>query len=217
MRLLEILYYLLRCNYIIKIKELASIFNVSIKTIQRDLDKLSVAGIPIIIHRGKNGGVEIDRNYILSRPLLRYQEYEALIFSLYIGQSISDNVREAYLIDKFKNIDYNTSSKVLNKLKERLIVDLCKEKIDVRSEVCKEIDKALDNKSFVEFEVNGKKSIVLPISYVLREEGLCLYCYNKVYKLILVNKISKVIVSNKKYNTNIISYNDNRDKIKVTK
>ena len=65
--------------------------------------------------------------------------------------------------------------------------------------------------------MNGKKSIVLPISYVLREEGLCLYCYNKVYKLILVNKISKVIVSNKKYNTNIISYNDNRDKIKVTK
>ena len=48
MRLLEILFYLLKCNSKTTIKELANRFNVSQKTIQRDLDKLSVLGIPII-------------------------------------------------------------------------------------------------------------------------------------------------------------------------
>ena len=76
MRLLEIVFYLLRSNCKITIKELASVYNVSTRTIQRDLDKLSVLGIPIIIHRGKNGGIEIDNNYIIRRQMLRYNDYE---------------------------------------------------------------------------------------------------------------------------------------------
>ena len=45
MRLLEILFYLLRSSSKVTIKELATVYNVSPRTIQRDLDKLSVVGI----------------------------------------------------------------------------------------------------------------------------------------------------------------------------
>ena len=55
MRLLDILFYLLRINSKVTVKELAEIFNVSTKTIRRDLDKLSILGIPIIFYRGVNG------------------------------------------------------------------------------------------------------------------------------------------------------------------
>ena len=58
MRLLDILFYLLRINSKVTVKELAEIFNVSTKTIRRDLDKLSILGIPIIFYRGVNGGLE---------------------------------------------------------------------------------------------------------------------------------------------------------------
>ena len=85
MRLLDILFYLLRSSSKVTIKDLAKIFNVSTKTIQRDLDKLSILGIPIITYRGVNGGVEIDKNYVLARHVLRYSDYESLIFALYIG------------------------------------------------------------------------------------------------------------------------------------
>ena len=57
MRLLDLIFYLLKCSSKVTIKELAKTFNVSTKTIQRDLDKLSILGIPIIIYRGKDGGV----------------------------------------------------------------------------------------------------------------------------------------------------------------
>ena len=61
MRLLEILFYLLKSNSKTTTKQLADIFNVSQKTIQRDLDKLSILGIPIISYRGVNGGIELDK------------------------------------------------------------------------------------------------------------------------------------------------------------
>ena len=189
MRLLEILFYLLRSSSKVTIKELARVYNVSTRTIQRDLDKLSVLGIPIIIYRGKNGGVTIDSNYIINRQVLRNNDYEKLMFSIYISENISKDIEEATLIDRFKILDKDNSIKVLEKLKQRFIVDLYDEKFDIESDVCKEIDKALESKDYIEIDSQKGKITIFPISYVLRKEGLCLYGYNKGYKLLLIKDI----------------------------
>ncbi len=214
MRLLDILFYLLRSSSKVTIKELSDIFNVSTRTIQRDLDKLSILGIPIIIHRGINGGVEVDKNYIIAKHVLRYSDYESLIFALYIGENISKNISDSFLIDKFKSVDNDRCSKVLSNIKERFIMDLYEDKFDSKSTICQEIDKSLDNKSFVQLDIKGDKFEVYPISYVLRKEGLCLYCYKDEYMIILINKISNATICNKSYDGTIISYNENKDKIK---
>lgn len=214
MRLLDILFYLLRCNSKVTIKDLSEIFNVSTKTIRRDLDKLSILGIPIIIYRGVNGGVEIDKNYIISKYILKYSDYESLIFALYIGEKISKDISESFLIDKFKLVDNDRCSKVLSNLRERFIIDLYEEEFDTKNEICKEIDRCLDNKSFIQLEIKGNKFEVYPISYVLRKEGLCLYCYREEYMIILINKISNAMMCNKSYDGPIISYIENKNKIK---
>ena len=90
MRLLDILFYLLRSNSKVTVRQLSQEFNVSTKTIRRDLDKLSLAGIPIIFYRGVNGGVEIDKNYTIAKHILKYSDYQSLIFALYIGENISE-------------------------------------------------------------------------------------------------------------------------------
>lgn len=171
MRLLEILFYLLRSSSKVTIKELATVYNVSPRTIQRDLDKLSVLGIPIIIYRGKNGGVIIDGDYVINRQILRNNDYEKLMFSIYISENISKDIEEANLIDRFKILDKGNSTKVLEKLKEHFIVDLYDEKFDAESNICKEIDKALENKNYIEIDSKKGKITLLPISYVLRKEG----------------------------------------------
>lgn len=214
MRLLDILFYLLRSSSKVTIKELSEIFNVSTKTIRRDLDKLSILGIPIIIYRGVNGGVEIDKNYIISKYILKYSDYESLIFALYIGETISKDISESFLIDKFKLVDNDRCSKVLSNLRERFIIDLYEEEFDTKNEICKEIDRCLDNKSFIQLEIKGNKFEVYPISYVLRKEGLCLYCYREEYMIILINKISNAMMCNKSYDGTIISYIENKDKIR---
>lgn len=57
-RLLEIIIIMLN-NDIITGKQLSQRFQVSIKTIQRDITTLTMAGIPIVAHTGANGGYSI--------------------------------------------------------------------------------------------------------------------------------------------------------------
>ncbi len=204
MRLLEIVFYLLRTSSKVTINELSRIYNVSTRTIKRDLDKLSVLGIPIMIHRGKNGGVQLDESYLIRRQLLTDSDYEELILALYIGENISNNIDRAFLIDKFKMLGNKKAFEVFSKLKDRFIIDLYEEKFDVKSKVCREIDKALESKSFLEIETKDEKSSVIPISYVLRKEGLCLYYYNKIYKIILIKEITNAKFLNKIYNKKLI-------------
>ena len=75
-------------------------YNVSPRTIQRDLDKLSVLGIPIIIYRGKNGGVIIDGDYVINRQISEIiMVMKSLMFSVYISENMSKDIEEANLID----------------------------------------------------------------------------------------------------------------------
>lgn len=215
MRLLEIVFYLLRSSSKVTINELSRIYSVSTRTIKRDLDKLSVLGIPIIIHRGKNGGVQLDESYLIRRQLLTGNDYEELILALYIGENISKNINKAFLIDKFKMLGNKKAFEVFSKLKDRFIIDLYEEKFDVKSKVCREIDKALESKSFLEIETKDEKSSVIPISYVLRKEGLCLYYYNKIYKIILIKEITNAKFLNKIYNKKLISYTKNKNNLQV--
>jgi len=55
-------------------KELSEKFEVSIRTIYRDIDSLSSAGIPIYALQGKGGGIEIAKEFVLSKSLLSEDE-----------------------------------------------------------------------------------------------------------------------------------------------
>ncbi|MDF2869130.1 MAG: Helix-turn-helix type 11 domain protein [Anaerocolumna sp.] len=80
-RLFEIVYILLdkKC---ITAGELAERFEVSVRTIYRDIESLSVAGIPIYAERGKNGGIRLMDNYILNKSVLSEQEKKEILAAL---------------------------------------------------------------------------------------------------------------------------------------
>ena len=212
MRLLEILFYLLKSNSKTTTKQLADIFNVSQKTIQRDLDKLSILGIPIISYRGVNGGIELDKNYIIAKYVLTESDYKDLILSLYISEHMIGNLKKSDLINKFKLVNHDRCTEILDELEKRLVVDLDDEKIIVNSNICKIINNALDNKTYVKLESLEEEMEVVPISYVLRKEGLYLYCYDEQYKLILIDNISNVTKCERLYEGKIIQYKDNKCK-----
>lgn len=54
--------------------ELAEKFEVSVRTIYRDLDAISAAGIPIYTVQGKGGGIFILPEFVLEKSLLTPQE-----------------------------------------------------------------------------------------------------------------------------------------------
>ncbi len=70
-------------------KELAERFEVSERTIYRDIDKLTLAGIPIYTNQGKNGGISILPNYVLDKTVLTTEEKEKILESLNVLNEVT--------------------------------------------------------------------------------------------------------------------------------
>lgn len=65
---------------------LARRFEVSVRTIYRDIDTLSAAGVPVYSSRGRKGGIHLLPGYVLDKSLFSKQEQQQLVASL---QSLS--------------------------------------------------------------------------------------------------------------------------------
>ena len=80
-RLFQIVYLLMEKPQMTA-KELADIFEVSERTIYRDIDKLTMAGIPVYTNQGKHGGVSILPDYVLDKAVLTTEEKNKIMESL---------------------------------------------------------------------------------------------------------------------------------------
>ena len=67
--------------------ELAQTFEVSVRTIYRDIDILAQSGIPLYTTTGKYGGVHLMEGFVVDRAMFSEREKEEIITSL---QSIKD-------------------------------------------------------------------------------------------------------------------------------
>lgn len=80
-RLFKVLYYVLAKGRVTA-NELAEKYEVSIRTIYRDIDVLSSAGIPIYAIQGKGGGIEIADDFVLKKSVLSEDEQEQILVAL---------------------------------------------------------------------------------------------------------------------------------------
>ncbi len=80
-RLFEIIYLLLNKKFTTA-NELAEHFEVSVRTIYRDIDTLSLAGIPIYALQGKGGGISLLEHYVLDKSVLSEREQNEILYAL---------------------------------------------------------------------------------------------------------------------------------------
>ena len=80
-RLLETVTILLN-REAITAKELADRFGVSTRTIYRDIDVLSSAGVPVYTNKGHGGGISLLEEYTLNKALLSASESEGLLLAI---------------------------------------------------------------------------------------------------------------------------------------
>lgn len=79
---------------------LAEKFEVSRRTINRDIESLCMAGIPLVTTPGKNGGVSIMDGYKIDRTVLSTADMQAILAGLRSLDSISRTNRYAQLMEK---------------------------------------------------------------------------------------------------------------------
>jgi predicted DNA-binding transcriptional regulator YafY len=80
-RLLEITLILLN-KKTVTAEEMAERFGVSTRTIYRDIDELSSAGVPVFANQGKGGGISLLENYAINRTILTEHERDSLLLAL---------------------------------------------------------------------------------------------------------------------------------------
>ena len=80
-RLFEIVFILLNKKRTTA-QELAKKFAVSIRTVYRDIDILSCAGIPVYTVQGTGGGIFIDETYIINKSIVTQEEQDKILLAL---------------------------------------------------------------------------------------------------------------------------------------
>ena len=80
-RLFKIVYYLLEKGRATA-PELAKQFEVSVRTIYRDIDALSEAGIPVYAEAGRNGGISLLEDFTLNKILLSAKEKQEILLKI---------------------------------------------------------------------------------------------------------------------------------------
>lgn len=101
-RLFKIVYYLLDKGQATA-PELAEKFEVSVRTIYRDIDVLSGAGIPVYTEAGRNGGIHLMNDFVLDKAVLSEEEKQEILTAL---QSISaaQNTENSQTLQKLSAI-----------------------------------------------------------------------------------------------------------------
>lgn len=111
-RLIGILSILLQRDKV-TMPDLAETFEVSRRTISRDIDALARAGIPISAAQGAGGGVSIMSGYRIDRTLLSSSELQAILAGLRSLDSVSGTNQYGLLMEKLASPDVLASGHVL--------------------------------------------------------------------------------------------------------
>ena len=93
--------------------ELAEQFEVSRRTIQRDIESLCQAGIPIATAQGTGGGISILEGYRVDRTVLTTPEMQAILAGLRSLDSVSGTRRYTQLMEKLSTGNAGRDSHIL--------------------------------------------------------------------------------------------------------
>lgn len=202
-RLFEMIYILIEKRKI-SAKDLAARFEVSTRTVYRDIEILSGAGIPVYTTCGRGGGISILDNFILNKSVITEKEQEQILLALR-NISVSNEINTDEIFSKLSSlfnkncndwieIDFNYWSN--NKdFEEKFLI--LKQSI-------------LENKTVTFIYNSAKKEkterIVEPLKLIFKSQNWYLYGYCKTrndkrfFKLTRIDRLNKTNISFQPYN-----------------
>ena len=200
-RLFEIVHLLMNKKRVTA-NELANHFEVSRRTILRDIDTLTTAGIPIYTTQGKGGGIFIHDNFMLNKALVSEDEQKQILFSLE-SMSATEFIDTAQVLTRLRSFFASSS-------KEWVEVDFSRwghsEKDNVKFEMLKH---AIVNELAVSFdylspygESKGREVYPLKLSFKSKAWYLKSFCLlEKDYIIFKFTRINNMVVLDKTFNS----------------
>jgi len=203
-RLIGITMYLLNRG-VVTSKELAERFEVSVRTIVRDMEALSLAGIPVASSAGASGGYEILDTFKLNKQITTLDDYLFIITAMKGMYSAYENKKINAALEKLLAVGHYTDEE------QRVFIDLgvAKEGVNI-SKYVREIENAIRDKVIIDFNYNdasGRQHArsVEPLALQYRWYGwyLLAFCtYKNDYRFFKLNRVSNLSVTGVPINQN---------------
>ena len=185
---------------VVSAKELAERFEVSVRTIVRDIEALSAAGIPISSSTGVSGGYSVMEGYKLESRMINSEDQTAIITALKGLFTAYDGSRYADVLEKLSSIFQKQEQR-------RVFLDFgaSGENADIQEKL-KKLDDAIKNKAAVKIDyvnASGAASsrIVEPLALNYRWYAwyLLAFCTEKqdyrIFKLARINRFEPTNLS----------------------
>ncbi|PGU10205.1 transcriptional regulator [Bacillus cereus] len=205
-RLLSIIILLLN-RRMVQAKELADRFEVSIRTIYRDIDAINAAGIPIVTYQGINGGIGLSEGYRLDRNILTNDELAAIVTALRSISTSYDREQHQRLVEKIHSIILPSYEEEFQNKTNRVLIDYSPwDGIEHLRPKLKLLDEALDSCVLVNFTYSNaegevSRRIVEPHVLILkgREWYLQAYCIEKeAFRLFKLKRMKELVINREK-------------------
>lgn len=181
-------------------RELADRFEVSLRTVYRDVETICQSGVPVVSHAGSSGGYEIMERYRLERQFLSMEELQSLFIALRgIGPTLDDG-HIGGLLDKVGAMLAKTESDRLAGAgaEEHVVIDLNSWKSDpAEKERLQELRRAIGDCRLVEFTyTNGAgdrmRRTCEPMLVVLKGYVWYLYGYCRMRDDFRIFRLSRI-------------------------
>ena len=174
--------------------ELAERFEVSRRTINRDIDDLLYAGIPIRTSQGVGGGISIAEGYKVDRTILTSKDMQMILAGLRSLDSVSGS---SYYVQLMEKIQAGSSEFISGR--DSILIDLSSWYKNTLAPKISTIQDAIENRHLLEFYYyapsgEGKRTIE-PYYIVFKWTSWYVYGWclkRKDYRLFKLNRMDKV-------------------------
>lgn len=180
---------------------LAEKFEVSRRTINRDIEDICKAGIPLVTSQGKNGGIRIMDGYRIDKTLLTSSDMQAIQAGLKSLDSVSGNKRYQQLMEK---LDSGSSSVLASN--NHIMIDLAswyKSSLAPKINLLQAAIESRRKVSFTYYAPRGEsRRIAEPYLLIFKWTSWYLwgYCCKKHdYRLFKLNRMTEVRDIGEKY------------------
>ncbi len=211
-RLFEILYILLQKKKVTA-KELAEKFEVSTRTIYRDIEALSMANIPVYMSKGKDGGIGVLEEYVLNKSILSEEEQNQILYALQSLEKMNGQT-EKDVLEKMSVI-FN------KKVNDWIKIDFS-DWSPTKENSFQIIKSAILNKQLIEFTYYNSSSektlrIVEPLQIWFKDKSWYLISYcrlKKDYRFFKLTRIKEIKLLEEHFEREIPKQNEEEKNLK---
>jgi predicted DNA-binding transcriptional regulator YafY len=215
-RMLTIIVMLLNRDRITA-RELADKFEVSVRTVYRDIEAINIAGIPVISYSGNDGGFGIMENYKIDRQVLTLSDMFTILSALKgVNTGLKDMELES-AIEKIKSLVPEEKSGEMELHFEQLAIDLMPWGFsDKHKAVFKAIQNSINGNTLLKIKysnVKGENSerIIEPMTLIMTGYTWYVFAFCRMrnsFRVFRLSRIKKVDILQQNFSRKEASYKD---------